>query len=152
MTGWNTLPYLGAGEFYLEYGTFDVNITAPASHIVVCSGALLNPSEVYTEEQQNRLKLAEASDATVMIRSESEVTKSSSRPIGASTLTWKFRIENSRDVAWASSAAFILDAARINLPSGKKSLAMSAYPVESVGQDAWTRSTEIHESFHRTLF
>ena len=142
VTGWNTLPYLGAGEFYLEYGTFDVNITAPASHIVVCSGALLNPSEVYTEEQQNRLKLAEASDATVMIRSESEVTKSSSRPIGTSTLTWKFRIENSRDVAWASSAAFILDAARINLPSGKKSPAMSAYPVESVGEDAWTRSTE----------
>ena len=142
VTGWNTLPYLGAGEFYLEYGTFDVNITAPASHIVVCSGALLNPSEVYTQEQQKRLKKAEASDTTIMIRSESEVTESSSRPDGASTLTWKFRIENSRDVAWASSAAFILDAARINLPSGKKSLAMSAYPVESVGQDAWTRSTE----------
>ena len=142
VTGWNTLPYLGAGEFYLEYGTFDVNITAPASHIVVCSGALLNPSEVYTQEQQKRLKKAEASDTTIMIRSESEVTESSSRPYGASTLTWKFRIENSRDVAWASSAAFILDAARINLPSGKKSLAMSAYPVESVGQDAWTRSTE----------
>ena len=142
VTGWNTLPYLGAGEFYLEYGTFDVNITAPASHIVVCSGALLNPSEVYTQEQQKRLKKAEASDTTIMIRSESEVTESSSRPDGASTLTWKFRIENSRDVAWASSAAFILDAARINLPSGKKSLAMSAYPVESVGKDAWTRSTE----------
>ena len=142
VSGWNTLPYLGAGEFYLEYGTFDVNITAPANHLVVCSGALLNPSEVYTQEQQNRLKKAEASDATVMIRSEAEVTQPSSRPTNTPTLTWKFRIENSRDVAWASSAAFILDAARINLPSGKRSLAMSAYPVESVGQDAWTRSTE----------
>ena len=142
VSGWNTLPYLGAGEFYLEYGTFDVNITAPSTHIVVCSGALLNPSEVYTQEQQNRLKKAEASDATVMIRSESEVTQPSSRPTNSPTLTWKFRIENSRDVAWASSAAFILDAARINLPSGKKSLAMSAYPVESVGQDGWSRSTE----------
>ena len=142
VNGWNTLPYLGAGEFYLEYGTFDVNITAPASHIVVCSGALLNPEEVYTKEQQNRLKKAEASDETVMIRSESEVTQASSRPTAASTLTWKFRIENSRDVAWASSAAFILDAARINLPSGKACLAMSAYPSESVGNDGWTRSTE----------
>ena len=142
VSGWNTLPYLGAGEFYLEYGTFDVNITAPANHIVVCSGALLNPSEVYTVEQQNRLKKAETSDATVMIRSEAEVTQPSSRPTNTPTLTWKFRIENSRDVAWASSAAFILDAARINLPSGKKSIAMSAYPVESVGQDGWTRSTE----------
>jgi hypothetical protein len=142
VNGWNTLPYLGAGEFYLEYGTFDVNITAPASHIVVCSGALLNPEEVYTKEQQNRLKKAEASDETVMIRSESEVIQASSRPTAASTLTWKFRIENSRDVAWASSAAFILDAARINLPSGKACLAMSAYPSESVGNDGWTRSTE----------
>ena len=142
VSGWNTLPYLGAGEFYLEYGTFDVNITAPATHLVVCSGALLNPSEVYTAEQQNRLKTAEASDATVMIRSESEVTQPSSRPSNTATLTWKFRIENARDVAWASSASFILDAARINLPSGKKTIAMSAYPVESVGEDAWTRSTE----------
>ncbi|MDG1042080.1 MAG: M1 family metallopeptidase [Flavobacteriaceae bacterium] len=142
VSGWNTLPYLGAGEFYLEYGTFDVNITAPSSHLVVCSGALLNPSEVYTAEQQNRLKQAETSDETVMIRSEAEVTQASSRPTNTSTLTWKFRIENARDVAWASSAAFILDAARINLPSGKKSLAMSAYPVESVGQDGWSRSTE----------
>ena len=142
VSGWNTLPYLGAGEFYLEYGTFDVNITAPASHLVVCSGALLNPSEVYTAEQLNRLKQAEASDTTVMIRSEAEVTQPSSRPTNVSTLTWKFRIENARDVAWASSAAFILDAARINLPSGEKSMAMSAYPVESVGQDAWSRSTE----------
>jgi hypothetical protein len=142
VSGWNTLPYLGAGEFYLEYGTFDVNITAPSSHLVVCSGALLNPSEVYTAEQQNRLKQAETSDEIVMIRSEAEVTQASSRPTNTSTLTWKFRIENARDVAWASSAAFILDAARINLPSGKKSLAMSAYPVESVGQDGWSRSTE----------
>ena len=142
VSGWNTLPYLGAGEFYLEYGTFDVNITAPASHLVVCSGALLNPSEVYTAEQQNRLKKAKASDATVMIRTEAEVTDPNSRPTRTSTLTWKFRIENARDVAWASSASFILDAARINLPSGKPTLAMSVYPVESVGQDAWTRSTE----------
>jgi hypothetical protein len=44
--GWNTLPYLGPSEFYLEYGDFDVNITAPASHIVVCSGELLNEAEV----------------------------------------------------------------------------------------------------------
>ncbi|MBA2562776.1 MAG: M1 family peptidase, partial [Chitinophagaceae bacterium] len=32
--GWNTLPYLGAGEFYLEYGDYDFTINAPANHIV----------------------------------------------------------------------------------------------------------------------
>ena len=140
--GWNTLPYLGAGEFYLEYGDFDVSITAPANHIVVCSGDLQNPSEVYTAEQQKRWAQAAASDKTVMIRTAAEVTNSSSRPAGKSTLTWKFKIKNSRDVAFASSAAFIIDAAKINLPSGKKSVAISAYPVESEGQDAWGRATE----------
>ena len=140
--GWNTLPYLGAGEFYLEYGDFDVAITAPANHIVVCSGDLQNPSEVYTAEQQKRWAQAVASDKTVMIRTAAEVTNASSRPAGKATLTWKFKIKNSRDVAFASSAAFIIDAAKINLPSGKKSVAISAYPVESEGQDAWGRATE----------
>jgi hypothetical protein len=140
--GWNTLPYLGAGEFYLEYGDFDVSITAPANHIVVCSGDLQNPSEVYTAEQQKRWAQAAASDKTVMIRTAAEVTNASSRPAGKATLTWKFKMKNSRDVAFASSAAFIIDAAKINLPSGKKSVAISAYPVESEGQDAWGRSTE----------
>ena len=140
--GWNTLPYLGAGEFYLEYGDFDVAITAPASHIVVCSGDLQNPAEVYTAEQQKRWAQAKTSDKTVIIRSAEEVTSPSSRPTGKQTLTWKFKISNSRDVSWASSASFILDAARINLPSGKKAVAASVYPVESNGQDAWGRSTE----------
>ena len=140
--GWNTLPYMGAGEFYLEYGDFDVAITAPAKHIVVCSGDLLNPTEVYTTEQLKRWAQAKTSDKTVLIRTADEVTNASSRPNNKTTLTWKFRINNARDVAWASSAAFIVDAAKINLPSGKKSLAVSAYPIESNGGNAWERSTE----------
>jgi hypothetical protein len=140
--GWNTLPYQGAGEFYLEYGDFEVAITAPAKHIVVCSGELQNPTEVYTLEQQKRWANAKVSNSTTIIRSADEVLNANSRPAGKSTLTWKFKINNSRDVAWASSASFIVDAAKIDLPSGKKSLAISAYPVESNGGNAWERSTE----------
>jgi len=139
--GWNTNPYIGA-EFYLEYGDFDVAITAPSSHIVVCSGELQNTAEVYTAEQQKRWAAAKQSEKTVMIRSAEEVTNPASRPTGKSTLTWRFKIKNARDVSWASSAAFIVDAARINLPSGKKSLAISTYPIESNGADAWSRATE----------
>lgn len=140
--GWDTHPYLGAGEFYLEYGDFDVAITAPANHIVVCSGELQNAKEVYTAEQLKRWDAARQSDKTVIIRSQEEVTNPASRPAGKSTLTWKFKMSNSRDVSWASSAAFIIDAARINLPSGKKSLAIGAYPAESNGEKAWGRATE----------
>lgn len=144
--GWNSLPYLGAGEFYLEYGDFDVQITAPANHIVVCSGELVNPSEVYTTLQQKRWIEASKSDKTVLIRSAEEVTNPTSRPSGKPNLTWHFKIKNARDVSWASSAAFIIDAAKINLPSGKKSMAISAYPVECDGNDAWGRSTEYTKS------
>ena len=139
--GWNVNPYIGA-EFYLEYGDFDVNITVPSSHIVVCSGELQNEAEVYTAEQQKRWAQAKQSNATVAIRSAAELTNPTSRPSGKPTLTWKFKIKNARDVSWGSSAAFIIDAAKINLPSGKKSLAISAYPIESEGAKAWSRSTE----------
>lgn len=139
--GWNTMPYLGAGEFYLEYGDIDFTITAPSDMVIVGSGELQNPQECYTAEQMKRWDAAKASDKTVTIRSDREVTEPSSRPKQAN-LTWKFRISNTRDVAWAASRAFILDAAKINLPSGKKSLAISAYPAESIKKNGWQRSTE----------
>ena len=140
--GWNTLPYTGPGEFYLEYGDFDLIITAPANHIVVASGELQNPSEVYTAEQLKRWNDASQSEKTVIIRSAKEVTDAASRPSGKSTLTWHFKIKNARDASWGSSAAFILDAAKLDLPSGRKAMAISAYPVESDGNDAYGRSTE----------
>ncbi|MCY0970588.1 M1 family metallopeptidase [Chryseobacterium wangxinyae] len=136
--GWNTMPYLGASEFYLEYGDITANITVPANHYVVASGELLNEKEVYSKEENNRWSQARNSDKTVMIRQESEIKKNNA----SGTKTWKFKINQTRDFAWASSSAFILDAAKINLPSGKKSLAISAYPAESAGSGAWGRSTE----------
>lgn len=142
LQGWNTMPYLGAGEFYLEYGDIDFSITAPANIIVVGSGELLNPKECYTVTQQKRWEQAAASNTTVTIRSAAEVKETTSRPTAAN-LTWKFKISNARDAAWAASKAFIIDAAKIDLPSGKKSLAISAYPEESIGKNGWQRSTEM---------
>ena len=139
--GWNVLPYLGAGEFYLEYGNFEYSINVPASHIVVGSGELVNPAEVYTADQVKKWALAAQSETTVVIRSAEEVLNPASRP-AKDRLTWKFKCMNARDVAFATSKSFILDASRINLPSGKKSMAVSVYPVESNGQNAWGRSTE----------
>ena len=139
--GWNTAPYLGASEFYLEYGDFDFTITVPASHIVVSSGELLNPAEVLTAAQLNKYNEAKKSDKTVIIRSADEITNAASRPL-KNTLTWHFKINNARDASWASSKAFVWDGAKINLPSGKTAFANSVYPVESVGQKGWSRATE----------
>ncbi|MEJ7769709.1 MAG: hypothetical protein WKF89_17960 [Chitinophagaceae bacterium] len=89
--GWNTLPYLGQGEFYLEYGNFYFSINTPASHIVVASGELQNPSEVLTKEQISRLKKAKESETTVMLRSANEVTDPASRP-SKERITWKLPV------------------------------------------------------------
>jgi hypothetical protein len=140
--GWNTLPFLGSGEFYCEYGDFDYRVTVPWDMIVGGSGELQNPQEVLTATQQSRLNAARGSDATVMIRSASEVGEPSSRPVHSGSLTWHFKMANTRDVVFGASRAYIWDAARVNLPAGKKSLAMSVYPVESAGAGAWGRATE----------
>lgn len=142
LLGWNTEPYLGAGEFYCEYGDFDVKITAPANHTVVCSGVLQNPKEVLTKTQQDRWAKAEKSDKTVYIIKPDEVGKSSTNVKNNGSRTWHFKMENTRDVAWASSKAFIWDAAKMNLGGGKTGLAQSVYPKESDGENAWGRSTE----------
>lgn len=134
--GWNTEPYLGASEFYLEYGDFDVNITAPADFVVVSSGELINPQEVMTEAQWKRYTTAKESDKTIVIKTENEINTGAISP---KQKTWKYKLTNARDFAWSGSKAFIWDGCKINLPNGKRSFAQSVYPKESEG---WVRSSE----------
>ena len=141
LRGWDPLPYL-AQEFYLEYGTFDYWVTVPSNMLVAGSGALMNAPDVLTKTQLARFAQARTSDATVAIRAPNEIADPASRPKQGGTLTWHFRMENSRDVAWSASSVFAWDAARINLPGGKSSMAMSFYPAESQGKERWGRSTE----------
>jgi hypothetical protein len=142
ISGWNTLPYMSA-EFYLDYGNYDYTVNVPANFLVGGSGELVNGAEVLTSKQVQRLAQAAGSDKTVIVRGADEVTQASSRPAGKNgRLTWHFKCQQARDVAWAASAAFVWDAAKMNLPSGRKSLAMSMYPAEVAADSAWGRSTE----------
>ncbi len=134
--GWNTLPYLGTGEFYMNYGNVDLAITVPRDHLVVASGVLQNPEEVFTKTQQERFAAARKSADTVIIRSQEEVGDPASRPAGDGPLTWRFRAENVRTVAWASSEAFILDACTTG-----NTLVQSAYSEDSL--PVWGKSTQM---------
>ena len=134
--GWNTLPYIGTGEFYTDFGDYDVRLTVPRDQIVVATGALQNPEEVFTPEQVRRLERAKDSSETVFIRSPGEVDDPRSRPAGRGPVTWHFRAERVRTFAWAASDAFILDAASLD-----GILLQSAYPKEAL--PLWTKSTQM---------
>jgi hypothetical protein len=110
VTGWNTDPYLGQGEFYLEYGDIDYAVTAPAGYVIAGSGTLENASEVLTSEQRARLSTATRSARVVQI-----ITSAESRARTTSgTKTWRFRAKNVRDVAWAAAPDFRWDATSWN--------------------------------------
>lgn len=138
--GWNALPYLGDGEFYCEYGDIDYYITTPADMVVAASGDLQNPEQVLTPVERTRLADAAKSDSTVGIIKPTEVNATGRKKTG--TLTWHYKMYNTRDVAWSASRAFVWDAARVNYPSGSKGLAMAVYPVESVGREHYSRAVQ----------
>jgi hypothetical protein len=108
--GWNTDQYMGQGEFYLEYGDIDYEVTLPAGYIVAGSGVLQNPEQVLTPTQRARLATAVKSDSTIAIITADELASGAARPRRDGQLTWRFRAERVRDVAWAASPEYVWDA------------------------------------------
>jgi hypothetical protein len=109
--GWNTDPYVGPGEFYLEYGDIDYEITLPAGYIVAGTGVLRNPADVLTATQRERLAGAVKSDTTIRIVTEPELRSGDTRPARQGSLSWRFQASNVRDAAWAASPEYLWDAA-----------------------------------------
>ena len=114
LRGWNTEPYLGQGEFYLEYGDFTLEVTVPAGYIVAATGALDNAKDVLTTTQAARLAQAAKSDQTINIITADELKSGAARPKSSGVLTWKFHAKNVRDVVFAASPEYLWDASSWN--------------------------------------
>jgi hypothetical protein len=108
--GWNTEPYLGQGEFYLEYGDFTYSVTVPAGYIVAGTGMVQNAAEVLTPTQIQRLEQAKRSATPVHVITAAELASGAARPRRTGTMTWRFAAQNVRDVAWAASPDYLWDA------------------------------------------
>jgi len=135
--GWTNKQFLGNGEFTLEFGDYEVAITVPADHVVSATGVLQNPGDVLTEVQRQRLKQAETAKKPVMIvTSEEAAAKLNQR--ATTTKTWRFKAENVRDFAFASSRKFLWDAQGYHQPENARTvMAMSFYPEE--GNPLWEK-------------
>ena len=108
--GWNTEPYLGQGEFYLDYGDYNLAITVPAGYILAATGALQNAAEVLTPAEIARLAQAAKSDKPVRVVTADELKSGTARPRRTGTMTWRFAAKNVRDAVWAGSPDFQWDA------------------------------------------
>ena len=140
--GWHNKEFIGNGEFTLEFGDFEVDISVPSDHVVSATGILLNENDVLSPVQKKRMKQARKSEKPMFIVTpdeayDNELEKSTDYK------TWSFKAENVRDFAWASSRKFIWDAAGYKQDSKENPLvmAMSFYPKE--GEPLWSKySTE----------
>jgi len=138
VVGWQNKQFLGYGEFTLTFGNYEVNLTVPADHIVAATGMIQNPNEVLTAQQLERFELAKKTfDKPVIIASQAEAvirekTKSKEKK------TWKFKADNVRDFAFATSRKFIWDAMAVKV-GDKTPLAMSYYPKE--GNPLWEQES-----------
>ena len=136
--GWHNKEFLGRGEFTLEFGDYDVEITVPNDHIVSSTGVLQNPNSVLTATQRRRLSDARNADSPIFIVTPEEALENeSSNPTG--TKTWRFEADNVRDFAWASSRKFAWDAQAHKQPGAQHDtvMAMSFWPKE--GGELWEK-------------
>jgi hypothetical protein len=137
--GWQNKQYIGDGEFTLEFGDYDVQLTVPADHVVASTGVLQNPDAVLSTVQRERLQQAKTANKPVLIVTQKEA-EAAEKSRASGTKTWHFKAANVRDFAFASSRKFIWDAQGYK-KGGTDMMAMSFYPKE--GNPLWERySTE----------
>lgn len=128
--GWQNMQYWQRSEYTLEFGNFDVNITVPADHIMNATGVLQNMQEILSKEQYKRYQKAQKTfDEPVMIVTEEETEKRMKTGAKGKTKTWKYKAENVRDFAWASSRTYMWDAMAVQI-GNKTPMAESVYPKE----------------------
>jgi len=132
--GWQNYQFWGNGEFALEFGDYDVNITVPSDHILDATGVLQNPKDVLSKIEYNRYKKAQNSfEKPVIIVSEDEVIEKE-KTFSKTKKTWRFKAKNVRDFAFASSRKFIWDMQAVKIGNNKV-MAVSLYPKE--GNPLW---------------
>ncbi|MCY7421732.1 MAG: M1 family metallopeptidase, partial [Chitinophagaceae bacterium] len=113
--GWHPMPYVDQGEFYSEFGSYDVQITLPPAYTVAATGRLQNPEEV-------------------------ELIKKTGKPVAANTnRTWHYQQNAIHDFAWFASKNLVAHYDTTILPGGKKVDIFSYYKPAS---EAWKKSLQ----------
>jgi hypothetical protein len=135
--GWQHKQFLGRGEFALAFGNYEVEIKVPSDHLVAATGELQNPKEVLNKTQRKRYEEAQNETVNPVIIASLEEANERMKGKASKKKTWKFKADNVRDFAFATSRRFIWDAMGVKLDNGKTAMAMSMWVKE--GDCLWSR-------------
>lgn len=125
--GWDYTQHLGSGEFYNDFGNFDVTMTIPGDNIMWSTGELVNGKELLTEQTLSRLQKASETDKTTTIATLKDLKENKVLKPGISK-KWHFKAENVTDFAFGISPVYQWDQTAVRLPDGRNVLVNAAYP------------------------
>jgi hypothetical protein len=137
--GWHPMPYLDQGEFYSEFGSFDVRITVPKNYVVAATGELQNADEKEWIRERKNFKWQPEKQK---LKSKSGIIKTVTRKFPASsneTKTLQYRQDNVHDFAWFADKRFIVNTDSCQLPSGRVINVYSFYTPE---EKLWKNSVQ----------
>jgi hypothetical protein len=136
--GWHNKAFLGRGEFTLEFGDYRCRDDRAGQPHRLRDRRADNPGQVLSAEQRRRLAASRSRTAPVFVVTPEEAL-ANEKTAATGTKTWRFKAENVRDFAWASSNKFIWDAMVHEQPGARhdRVLAMSFYPNEA--EPIWSK-------------
>lgn len=129
--GWQNKQFVGRGEFALNFGDYEVEITVPADHIVGATGECQNYKKMLTSAQYSRWQQAQTATSPIEIVTKEEALANEKAPESTRTKTWVYKAKNVRDFAWTSSKKFVWDAMAHKTSLNDKVMAMSYYGKEA---------------------
>lgn len=144
--GYDVTPYRGSGEFFLEYGDYEVSLTLPAGWTVGATGELVNGDEILRPEVRARLAAAMSGDTTVRVLPQSELGGPGATTATSGDVTWRFSARDVRDVGWVASNRYLWDARRAEIPTpGGGTRAIPVHSFHRPGAPYWDESARFGE-------
>lgn len=148
--GWHPMPYLDQGEFYSEFGNYDVRITIPVTYTVAATGLLQSGDFKGVPEKQE----TGATDRRSVSHKTGKPVAQQKKPLpagkqplqpatksqGPSYKTLHYQQSNVHDFAWFAAKNFVVEEDTVQLPSGKPVKAYSFYL--SAGDEGWKNSMQ----------
>lgn len=113
--GWHAMPYLDQGEFYSEFGSFDVKVTLPENYLLAATGDRIDAEEEETFINQRVIETLDRLD-----HPEKRSYDMSFPPSSQKFKTVRFRQFRVHDFAWFADKRFNVIHDQVELPTSKK--------------------------------